>query len=81
MTPIVLAAQILKIFLEESPHPDDTVSHLLYFPEPLSIQSWVVEDLGCNAGTVYGRIRVQRPNENFDLGIHTLLLLCRFTHN
>lgn len=81
VVPVVLAAKLLQIFLEESTHGDDTVSHTLDFAEPLLLQLGVVEDLRRDAGTVNRWVGVKRADKNLDLGVDTLLLFGRFTNN
>jgi hypothetical protein len=75
VAPVVLAAKLLKVLLEQSTHLDDAVSHLLDLQEPLLVQSGVVQDLGSNAGTVDGRVGVQRADQDLDLGVDSLLLV------
>lgn len=75
VAPVVLAAELLKVLLEEGAHGDDAVSHALDLAEPLLVQSRVVQDLGSDAGTVDRGVGVQRAHKNLDLGIDTLLLL------
>lgn len=67
MTPIMLAAESLKIFLQESPHSDDAFRHLLDFTKPLLIQSRAIEDLGRDSGTVHWRVGIKWPDKDFDL--------------
>ena len=74
----MLAAKLLKVLLEESAHLDDTVSHALDFTEPLLVQLGIVHDGGCNAGTVDGRVGVERTDEDLELRVHALLLLGGF---
>jgi len=44
MAPVVLAAQVLEIFLKEGPHLNDASSHSLDFSEPLLVEVWIVQD-------------------------------------
>jgi DUF917 family protein len=73
----VLAAELLEVLLEQSAHGDDAVGHALDLTEPLLVQRGVVEDLGRDAGTVDGRVRVQRAHEDLDLRVDALLLVRR----
>jgi len=76
MIPVMLAAESLEIFLQERPHSDDTIRHILNFAEPLLIQSRAIEDLGGDPGTVNWRVGIKWPDKDFDLRIHTFLLFC-----
>lgn len=71
----MLAAESLKVFLQERPHPNDAISHLLDFTEPLLIQCRIIEDLRGDSCAVYWWIRVEGADQNFDLGIDTLPFL------
>lgn len=71
----MLGAELLEVVLEESAHGDDAVSHLLDLTEPLLVESGAVEDLGGDAGTVDGGVRVQRSDEDLELRVDTLLLV------
>lgn len=73
--PVVLGAELLKVLLEEGTHGDDAVSHLLDLTEPLLVESRAVEDLGGDAGTVDGRVGVQRSDDDLELRVDTLLLV------
>lgn len=75
VAPVVLAAKLLKVLLEQSTHADDAVGHLLDLGEPLLVQGRVIQDLGGNAGTVDGRVGVQRADEDLDLRVDSLLLV------
>ena len=75
VAPVVLAAELLEVLLEESTHGDDAVSHLLDLTEPLLVESRAVEDLGGDAGTVNGRVGVQRSDDDLELRVDTLLLV------
>ena len=75
VAPVVLAAELLKVVLEEGAHCDDTISHVLDLPEPLLVQCRVVEDLRRDAGTVDRRVGVKRSDKNLDLRVDTLLLV------
>lgn len=67
MVPVVLAAKAFKVFFEQSSHFDDSIGHTLDFPEPLTVPALVVEDFRCNACTVDGWVRVERPDKNLKL--------------
>lgn len=75
VTPVVLAAELLKVVLEEGTHGDDTVSHTLDLAEPLLVQCRVVEDSGGNTGAVDGWVGVKRADKDLDLGVDALLLI------
>ena len=75
VAPVVLAAELLEVLLEESTHGDDAVGHALDLTQPLLVQRRVVEDLGGDAGTVDGRVGVERAHEDLDLRVDALLLL------
>ena len=74
MAPIMFAAESFKVFLQQRPHPNDAVCHFLDFSKPLLIQGRVVEDFRGNPSTVYGRVRIQWPDKDFDLRINSLFL-------
>lgn len=71
----MLATQSLKILLEKTAHLNDTVSHTLDFTQPLLLELGVVQDGGCDTGTVDGGVGVERANEDFDLRVDALLFL------
>lgn len=75
VAPVVLAAELLKVLLEERTHGDDAVGHVLDLAKPLLVQRGVVQDLGSNTGTVNRGVRVERSHEDLDLRINTLLLV------
>ena len=75
VAPVVLAAEPLKVLLEQGTHGDDAVGHLLDLTEPLLVQLRVVENLGGYASTMDRGVRVHGAHENLDLGVDTLLLL------
>ena len=77
MAPVVLAAELLEVLLEESAHGDDAVGHALDLTEPLLVEGRIVQDLRSDAGTVNGRVGVQRADKDLDLGVDALLLLGR----
>lgn len=52
VVPVLLAAELLKVVLEERAHLDDAVGHALHLAEPLLVELWVVENLGGDAGAV-----------------------------
>lgn len=81
MAPVMLASEFLEVGLQEGAHLDDTIGHALDLTEPLLVESRVVEDGGCDACTVDGRVGVKRAHKDLDLGVHTLLLLCGSTDN
>lgn len=71
----MLGAELLEVLLEKGTHGDDSVGHVLDLAQPLLVQLGVAEDLGGNAGTVDGRVGVQRADEDLQLRVDTLLLL------
>jgi hypothetical protein len=76
VAPVVLAAELLEVLLEQGAHGNDAVGHALDLTKPLLVQRRVVKDLGGNAGTVDWRVRVKRADKNLDLRVDTLLLIC-----
>lgn len=74
VVPILLAAELLKVVLEERAHLDDTVGHALDLAEPLLVELWVVQDLGRDAGTVDWWVGVEWADDDLDLGVDALLL-------
>ena len=79
MAPIMLASELLEVLLEERAHLDDAVGHTLDLTKPLLVKSRVVQDGGCDAGTVNGRVGVKWAHKDLNLRVHALLLLGRFT--
>jgi len=77
VAPVVLAAELLEVLLEEGTHGDDAVSHALDLTEPLLVEGSVVQNLRGNACTVNWRVRVQWADENLDLRVNALLLVGR----
>lgn len=77
MAPVVLAAELLEVLLEEGTHGDDAVSHALDLTKPLLVQRSVVQNLRGNAGTVNWGVRVQWADEDLDLRVNALLLVGR----
>ena len=75
VAPVVLAAEILEVLLEQGSHLDDAIGHALDLGQPLAAQGRVVEHLRRDARAVDGRVRVQRPHEDLDLRVDPLLLL------
>lgn len=75
VVPAVLAAELLEVLLEQGAHGDDAVGHALDLAQPLLVEGRVVEDGRGDAGTVDGRVRVERAHEDLDLGVDTGLLL------
>ena len=74
VAPVVLAAELLQVLLEESAHGDNAVSQLLHLAGPLLVESGVVENLRGDTGTVDGGAGVKRSDEDLDLRIDALLL-------
>ena len=81
MVPVVLASELLEVLLQQSSHLDDAVSHAFDFTQPLLVQLRVLKDLAGDAGSIDGGVGVQRSDENLDLGVYALLLLCRFAND
>lgn len=75
VAPVVLAAELLEVLLEESTHGDDTVGHTLDLTQPLLVEFGVVENGGSDTGTVNGRVGVEGTDEDLDLGVDALLLV------
>jgi hypothetical protein len=75
VAPVVLAAELLEVLLEESTHGDDTVSHTLDLTQPLLVEFGVVQDGRSDTGTVDGRVGVKRADQDLDLRVDTLLLV------
>lgn len=81
VAPVVLAAQLLEVVLEQGAHLDDAVGHALDLTEPLLVEGRIVQDLRSDAGTVNGRVGVQWADQDLDLGVDALLLLGRLADN
>ena len=79
MVPVVLAANLLEVLLEQCAHGNDAIGHSLNLSEPLFIQLGIIEDLGGNTGAVNGRVGVQRTDEDLNLRVYPLLLFRIFT--
>ena len=77
VAPVVLAAELLEVLLQESAHGDDAIGHALDLAEPLVVQLGGVEDLGGDARAVDRRVGVQRADQDLDLAVDALLLLDR----
>ena len=74
MVPVVLAANVFEVLLQQSAHGDDAIGHALDFAKPLLVQLRVVEDLGGDARAVHGGVGVEGSHEDLDLGVDALLL-------
>lgn len=81
MAPVVLAAELLQVLLEQGAHADDPFRHALDLAEPLRVQRGVIEDLGRNPSTVDRWVGVEWSDEDLDLRIHPLLLFRRRAHD
>ena len=79
MVPVVLAANFLKVLLEQGAHGDDAIGHSFDLAEPLLIQLGVVEDLGGDTSAVNGGIGVERSDEYLNLRVDPLLFFCILT--
>lgn len=71
----MLGPKLLEVALQQSTHGDDAICHTLDLTKPLLVELGVVEDLGCNARAVDGRVGVHGAHEDLDLRIDALLLL------
>ena len=76
MAPVMFGSEALKLLLQQGAHADNAIRHALDFTQPLLVQGRVVEDLGCDTGTVDRRVGVERSDKNLDLRINALLLCC-----
>lgn len=74
MIPVLFAAELLEVVLEERAHLNDAVGHALDLAEPLLVELWVVENLGGDAGAVDWWVGVEWADDDLDLGIDALLL-------
>lgn len=72
VAPVVLAAELLEVVLEQGAHLDDAVGHALDLAEPLLVERRVVQDGAGNAGAVDGRVGVERAHEDLDLAVDAL---------
>jgi len=81
VAPVVLAAQLLQVVLEQGAHLDDAVSHALDLAQPLLVERGVVQDGAGDAGTVDGRVGVERADQDLDLRVNALGLFGRFGDN
>lgn len=79
--PVVLAAELLEVLLEQGPHRDDAVRHLLDLAQPLLVQRRVVQDRRRDPRPVDRRVRVQRAHQDLHLRVDPLLLLGRGRHD
>lgn len=76
--PVLFASALVdEDVLERRPHANDAVCHLLDLREPLAVELLVGHDGPGDSGTVHGRVRVQRADENLDLRVDLGLLLGR----
>ena len=81
MAPIMFAANLFQILLQQRTHGDDSVSHSFHLTQPLLIELRVVKNLGSNTSAMNWWIRVQRSDEDLDLRIDALLLFGRSANN
>ena len=72
VAPVVLAAQLLEVVLEQGAHLDDAVGHALDLAQPLLVERGVVQDGAGDAGAVDGRVGVKRADEDLDLRVDAL---------
>merc|ERR1719305_82107 len=68
--PVVGASLLGKAFPQGCPHTNDPVCHCLNILHPFFSQGRVGHNLGSNPGTVTGRVRVEGPDNDLDLGFH-----------
>lgn len=78
--PVVLAAKVLQVLLEQGAHLNDTVSHALNLTQPLVVQCRVAHDGRGHTGTVDRGVRVEGTDKDLELRVHTLLLLGGIAH-
>jgi hypothetical protein len=72
VAPVVLAAELLEVVLEQGAHLDDAVGHALDFAQPLLVQCGVVQNRAGDACAVHGRVGVQGAHEDLDLRVDAL---------
>lgn len=72
VAPVVLAAELLEVVLEEGAHGDDAVGHALDLAEPLLVEGRVAEDLGGDSGAVDGRVGDHGADDDLELGVDAL---------
>ena len=77
MAPVVLAAELLEVVLEQGAHLDNAVGHALDLTQPLLVEGGVVQDGAGDAGAVDGRVGVERADEDLDLRVDALGLFGR----
>lgn len=75
VAPVVLAAELLEVLLQQGAHSDDAVRHALDLAEPLLVQCRVVQDGAGDTGTVDRWVGVERTDKNLDLRVDALLFL------
>lgn len=78
VAPVVLAAKLLEVVLEQGAHLDDAVGHALDLTQPLLVERRVVEDGAGDAGAVHRRVGVERTDEDLDLRVDALGLFGGF---
>lgn len=81
VVPVVLAAEVLEVLLQQGSHLDDAVGHALDLAQPLLVQLRVAKDLAGDASAVDGRVGVERAHEDLDLRVDSLLLLGAVGHH
>ena len=81
MLPVAGAALALNHRAQLGAHGDDALRHLLHVLQPLGAQGGVVEDHGGDAGAVHRRVRVQRADDDLQLGHHLGRLLRAAGHH
>jgi hypothetical protein len=72
VAPVVLAAKLLEVVLEQGAHLNDAVGHALDLTQPLLVEGGVVQNGAGDAGAVNGRVGVERADKDLDLGVNTL---------
>ena len=69
MAPVVPAAELLEVALEQLAHLDDAGGHVLNLAQPLPVELGVGENVAGDAGAVDGRVRVDGSDEDLDLRV------------
>ena len=81
VVPIMFAAELLEVRLKKRSHFDNAFRHALDLAQPLLIEPLVVQDRRGNACTMDRWVGVERPNQDLDLRVDTLLLFRRLAHD
>lgn len=70
--PVARRAQLLQVVAQRGAHGDDTIGHQLHVTEPLLAERFVAQNFGHQPGTVNGRVRVHRSDQDLDLRHRTV---------